>query len=61
MTGSADAAVIRQYPELICHIPVGGYGTTEFRMSPERMALLVQSGREAMARYLNRAAAGAMA
>ena len=53
MMGTSDMEVMRQYPKLICRIPVGGYGTTEFRMSQERMALLIDSGRTAMTEYLN--------
>jgi NTE family protein len=53
MMGTSDMEVMRQYPKLICRIPVGGYGTTEFRMSPERMALLIKSGHAAMTEYLN--------
>jgi NTE family protein len=53
MMGASDMEVMRQYPKFICRIPVGGYGTTEFRMSPERMALLIKSGHAAMTEYLN--------
>lgn len=53
MMGTSDMEVMRQYPKLICRIPVRGYGTTEFRMSQERMALLINSGRTAMTEYLN--------
>jgi NTE family protein len=53
MMGTSDMTVMRDYPKLICHIPVKGYGTTEFRMSQERMALLIDSGRTAMTEYLN--------
>jgi NTE family protein len=53
MMGTSDMEVMRQYPKFICRIPVGGYGTTEFRMSPERMALLIKSGHAAMTEYLN--------
>ena len=54
MTGSSDAAVMRQYPNLICHLPVGGYGTTEFRMSQDKMNRLIDSGRKAMMDYLTK-------
>jgi len=53
MTGSSDAAVMRKYPNLICHLPVKGYGTTEFRMSQDRMNLLIDGGRKAMTAYLS--------
>lgn len=59
MMGTSDMEVMRQYPNLICRIPVGGYGTTEFRMSHERMALLINSGRAAMTAYLNQPRAAA--
>jgi len=59
MTDTSDDAVMRLYPQLICHLPVHGYGTTEFRMSQERMTLLVNAGRGAMNAYLNRLAATA--
>jgi NTE family protein len=52
MMGTSDMEVMRDYPKLICHIPVKGYGTTEFRMSQERMALLIKSGQNAMTDYL---------
>ena len=39
-------------PEAVCRIPVGGYGTTEFRMSKPRMDALIESGRTAMRAYL---------
>jgi NTE family protein len=52
LTDSSDLAIMRQYESSICRLPVGGYGTTEFRMSPERQQLLIASGRTAMQRYL---------
>ena len=60
VTGTSDAAIMRQFPELVCHLPVKGYGTTEFRMSQDRMNLLIAAGRDAMQRYLNRQAATAV-
>lgn len=59
MTDTSDDAVIRQYPQYICHLPVQGYGTTEFRMSLERMTLLVNGGRTTMNAYFNRLGATA--
>jgi predicted acylesterase/phospholipase RssA len=53
MTGTSDAEIMRKYPKLICHLPVGGYGTTEFRMSQDRMNLLIDAGRKAMTAYLS--------
>ena len=56
MTGSSDAGAIRNHPDAVCRIPVGGYGTTEFRMSKARMDALIDSGRNAMRVYLGRPA-----
>ncbi len=58
-TSTSDNSVMRLYPNLICHLPVQGYGTTEFRMSQDRMNLLIAAGRDAMNRYLNRLSATA--
>jgi NTE family protein len=58
MTGSSDAEIMRKYPKLICHLPVGGYGTTEFRMSQDRMNRLIDAGRNAMTAYLTQAGLG---
>jgi predicted acylesterase/phospholipase RssA len=52
LTDSADLAVMRQYESAICRLPVGGYGTTEFRMSSARQQLLIGSGTTAMQKYL---------
>lgn len=52
LTDSADLAVMRQYESAVCRLPVGGYGTTEFRMSSERQKLLIGSGTVAMKKYL---------
>jgi len=52
LTDSSDLTVIRQYESAVCRLPVGGYGTTEFRMSAERQQLLIDSGRVAMQKYL---------
>ncbi|HEX3438093.1 MAG TPA: patatin-like phospholipase family protein [Pseudacidobacterium sp.] len=51
LTDSADLAVMRQYGANICRLPVGGYGTTEFRMSSERQELLIGSGKAALQNY----------
>jgi predicted acylesterase/phospholipase RssA len=61
MMGSSDADAMRNHPDAVCHIPVGGYGTTEFRMSEARMDALIDSGRNAMRQYLNQMAASAAA
>ncbi|HSX81503.1 MAG TPA: patatin-like phospholipase family protein [Candidatus Saccharimonadia bacterium] len=53
MRGTNDADAMRNHPTAVCRIPVGGIGTTEFRMSKERMAALIESGRQAMRSYLS--------
>jgi NTE family protein len=52
MTDSRDQAVMSAHSASVCRIPCGGYGTTEFRMSADRQALLIESGRAAMKAYL---------
>ena len=52
LTSSADLAIMRQYESAICRLPVGGYGTTEFRMSSARQQLLIGSGTASMQKYL---------
>ena len=52
MTDSADQQVMAAHLSAVCRIPVGGFGTTEFRMSAERQTTLIGSGRDAMTRYL---------
>jgi hypothetical protein len=49
---------MRTHPNLICHLPVKGYGTTEFRMSQDRMNLLIDGGRKAMTAYLTQQGLG---
>jgi predicted acylesterase/phospholipase RssA len=51
LTDSADLAVMRAFQAEVCRIPVGGYGTTEFRMSAARQHLLIASGKTAMQQY----------
>jgi hypothetical protein len=52
MTDSRDLAVMNQHVGEVCRIPVGGYGTTEFRMSADRQQKLIDSGATAMTAYL---------
>jgi predicted acylesterase/phospholipase RssA len=52
MRETSDAEVMRKYPNFICRLPCGGYGTTEFRMSQDRMNRLIDAGRNAMKTYL---------
>jgi NTE family protein len=52
MMGAPDNAEMRQHEAEICRLPVKGYGTTEFNMSDERLAQLVEGGRQAMKAHL---------
>ncbi|UCC51506.1 MAG: patatin-like phospholipase family protein [Anaerolineaceae bacterium] len=47
-----DHFIVRTHPDVVCHLPVGGFDTLEFDMSDERIALLMESGREAMRQCL---------
>jgi predicted acylesterase/phospholipase RssA len=50
---SHDQFIVRTHPDVVCHLPVGGFGTMEFDMSYERIKLLLDSGQEAMAKCLD--------
>jgi len=50
---SHDQFIVRTHPDVVCHLPVGGFGTMEFDMSDERIKLLFDSGQEAMAKCLD--------
>jgi predicted acylesterase/phospholipase RssA len=50
---SHDRFIVRTHPDVVCHLPVGGFGTMEFDMSDERIALLLNSGQDAMAACLD--------
>ena len=52
LTDSADLAVMEKYESYVCRLPVGGFGTTEFRMSADRQKLLIGSGTAAMKKFL---------
>ena len=52
MMESSDESEIRKYESEVCHIPVKGFGTTEFDMPPERLNALVNSGRVALKAHL---------
>jgi NTE family protein len=56
-----DKMVKEAYEKIVVHLPAKGYGTTEFNMSDQRRALLVTAGQQAMAAYLDRAAASGAA
>jgi predicted acylesterase/phospholipase RssA len=53
MRTSHDNEIIKKKPELVCHLPAMGYGTTEFDMPDHRLADLIAAGRDAMDKYLN--------
>ncbi|MFN4258663.1 MAG: patatin-like phospholipase family protein [Gemmataceae bacterium] len=46
--------LIRQYDAAICRIPTRGYEALEFLASTERLAVLINSGADAMTAYLKR-------
>lgn len=50
-TSAHDKMVIEEYSHLVVRLPAYGYGTTEFNMSDERRAGLIDSGQAAMAHY----------
>jgi NTE family protein len=52
-TGAHDKMVIDEYRHLVVRLPAAGYGTTEFDMSEDRRAALVEAGRTAMALYFD--------
>jgi len=52
MLEARDKDVIAAFENLVVRLPAGGYGTTEFDMTPERRAALLEAGRQAMKRYL---------
>jgi len=43
-----DHFIVRTHPDVVCHLPVGGFDTLEFDMSEERIQILLDSGQEAM-------------
>jgi predicted acylesterase/phospholipase RssA len=50
---SHDQFIVRTHPDVVCHLPIDGFGTMEFDMSDERIALLLNFGQEAMAKCLD--------
>jgi NTE family protein len=52
-TTAHDKMIIDEYKHLVVRLPAAGYGTTEFDMSDERRAALVEAGRTAMALYFD--------
>ncbi len=53
MLEARDKDVIAAFEHLVVRLPAGGYGTTEFDMSEERRAALLEAGRREMKNYLN--------
>lgn len=53
MTEAHDKPIIEAYANLVCRLPAKGYGTTEFKMKPERMNALIEAGRVAMRKYFD--------
>ncbi len=54
MLEARDKDVIGAFEDLVVRLPAGGYGTTEFDMTEERRAALLEAGRITMKRYLDR-------
>jgi len=52
VTSAHDNTAKAAYARHIVHLPAEGYGTTEFDMTDERRAVLVQAGRDAMRAFL---------
>jgi hypothetical protein len=52
MTGAQDNDEIRRHANDICRLPAKGYGTTEFDMADDRLAALINAGRNAMKSHL---------
>ncbi|MDQ4078985.1 MAG: patatin-like phospholipase family protein, partial [Chloroflexota bacterium] len=51
MTQAHDKMVLEALEELVVRLPAEGYGTTEFDMSDERRATLIEAGRRATQQY----------
>ncbi len=51
MTSARDSFVMGAFPADICHLPVQGYGTTEFDMSAERITAIIAGGHDAAEHY----------
>ena len=57
LTGATTSYVIRSHRHRVCNLPAGGYGTTEFGMSDQRLGALVGIGRKTMGDFLKGLAA----
>lgn len=53
VTTAHDKMVMDEFRHLVVKLPAGGYGTTEFDLSDEDRNILVETGRQAMQRYLS--------
>jgi NTE family protein len=53
VTQARDKSIMDAFSHLVIRLPAGGYGTTEFDMTPERREALVNAGCQAMAAYLD--------
>jgi predicted acylesterase/phospholipase RssA len=53
MTQAHDKNIIDAFAHLVVRLPAGGYGTTEFDMTPERRAALLNAGIDKMAAFLD--------
>ncbi|RIK38137.1 MAG: hypothetical protein DCC57_21110 [Chloroflexi bacterium] len=51
-TTAHDKLVMEAYAQLVVRLPANGYGTTEFDMSDERRAALIEAGRLATQQHL---------
>ena len=54
MTGSFDQRIMELHGDEVCRLPAGGYGTTEFDMSEQRMTALIEAGRVAMNSFFDK-------
>ena len=55
MMSATDNVFIAAHNRSVCHLPVKGYGTTDFNLSKERVSALYEGGRTAAAAYLESA------
>ncbi|NJN43658.1 MAG: hypothetical protein HC806_02260 [Anaerolineae bacterium] len=53
MMNAHDNAAIKTFQKNVCRLPSKGVGTVEFDMSEERIECLIDTGREAMKKYLD--------
>lgn len=54
MSSARDKMVIEENEEIVVRLPAAGYKTTDFDMSNERREALVNAGKTAMAKYLDK-------